>query len=372
MVLTNIFATTQSYCQTMETVRARGKCYKELGNTLPIWWYHPDHLGSSSYLTDITGTPSHYYNYLPFGEEMVAQNNSSYNNVYRFSAKELDEETGFYYYGARYYDPRISIWQSVDPLAEKFPNANPYSYCFQNPVNMIDPTGMEPDEPIMKNIYIVIDFNGTDHPSDKMRDIIEFKGMEKEGWHGIYAQNINDAKNQLADYLKGSNAETIVLESHGAPTYSDEELTNQNGNNFHTNNTPIETISTGDLDRSVNGLNNKNQADVNALISIVNSVKKGGDFYLNSCNTGDSDSFFLSLGKLTGNNVNLFGNMDLCSHFIETDKNPNKAIYSPKALFKEPFNIGRGYGKLFQAGCPDGPPIILLDNIGIDKNGLKY
>jgi RHS repeat-associated protein len=40
---------------------------------------------------------------------------------YKFNGKELDEETGLYYYGARYYDPRISIWLSVHPLAERHP-----------------------------------------------------------------------------------------------------------------------------------------------------------------------------------------------------------------------------------------------------------
>jgi RHS repeat-associated protein len=69
-----------------------------------------------------------------------------YNSPYKFNGKELDEETGFYYYGARYYDPRISIWQSVDPLAEKFFNRNPYEYCFSNPINLTDPTGMGPEE----------------------------------------------------------------------------------------------------------------------------------------------------------------------------------------------------------------------------------
>jgi RHS repeat-associated protein len=55
----------------------------------------------------------------------------------------LDEETGLYYYGARYYDPRTSIWLSTDPLAEKYPAHNPYVYCLQNPVNIIDPDGPE-------------------------------------------------------------------------------------------------------------------------------------------------------------------------------------------------------------------------------------
>ena len=64
-----------------------------------------------------------------------------YENPYKFNAKELDSETGFYYYGARYYNPRLSIWNSVDPLAEKYPSWSPYAYCGNNPINYIDPDG---------------------------------------------------------------------------------------------------------------------------------------------------------------------------------------------------------------------------------------
>ena len=45
---------------------------------------------------------------------------SYYKTPYKFNGKELDEETGLYYYGARYYDPRISVWLSVDQLYEVF------------------------------------------------------------------------------------------------------------------------------------------------------------------------------------------------------------------------------------------------------------
>ena len=66
-----------------------------------------------------------------------------YETPYKFNGKELDSETGLYYYGARYYDPRTSIWLSTDPLMEKYPSMNPYVYCAQNPVNMVDPDGRD-------------------------------------------------------------------------------------------------------------------------------------------------------------------------------------------------------------------------------------
>jgi len=52
-----------------------------------------------------------------------------------------------YYYGARYYDPKTSVFLGVDPLADKFPFINPYSYCFNNPVRLTDPFGLEPEGP---------------------------------------------------------------------------------------------------------------------------------------------------------------------------------------------------------------------------------
>jgi RHS repeat-associated protein len=66
-----------------------------------------------------------------------------WNTPYKFNAKELDEETGMYYYGARYYTPEVSIWLSVDPLADKYPSMSPYIYCAGNPVILVDPNGMD-------------------------------------------------------------------------------------------------------------------------------------------------------------------------------------------------------------------------------------
>jgi RHS repeat-associated protein len=81
--------------------------------------------------------------YLPFGETLVEEHLNSNNSPYKFNGKELDEETGNYYYGARYYDPKTSIWLSVDPLAEKYPGISPYAYVANNPLNYIDPDGRD-------------------------------------------------------------------------------------------------------------------------------------------------------------------------------------------------------------------------------------
>ena len=61
---------------------------------------------------------------------------------YLFNAKEFDEETGMYYYGARYYDPRVSLWISTDILDEKNYGNSSYAYTY-NPITFIDPIGTD-------------------------------------------------------------------------------------------------------------------------------------------------------------------------------------------------------------------------------------
>ncbi len=110
------------------------------------YYYHSDHLGSSSYLTNLDGAVVQHVEYVPFGEVFIEERNNTWNTPYLFNGKELDEETGLYYYGARYYNPRETVWLSVDPLAEFYPDYSPYNYVLLNPVKLIDPTGMGPTD----------------------------------------------------------------------------------------------------------------------------------------------------------------------------------------------------------------------------------
>ena len=107
------------------------------------FYYHPDHLGSSSYITNLDGEVSQHIEYVPFGEVFIEERNNTWNTPYLFNAKEFDEETGMYYYGARYMDPQNSMWLGVDPLTEKYPNLTGYCYTNNNPVKYIDPTGTD-------------------------------------------------------------------------------------------------------------------------------------------------------------------------------------------------------------------------------------
>jgi RHS repeat-associated protein len=105
-----------------------------------LFYYHPDHLGSTGMVTDNLSNITAGYLYAPFGE--ILQEHLAVDNripKYAFNAKELDEENGMYYYSARYYAPPTFI--SRDPMFEKYPSISPYTYCSNNPINRIDPSG---------------------------------------------------------------------------------------------------------------------------------------------------------------------------------------------------------------------------------------
>ena len=95
------------------------------------YWYHPDHLGSASWVSDKAGKGIQRLYYLPWGEELDNQRKSgyTYNSRYTFSGKERDEETGYGYFGARHRHSglagtsTLSIWLSVDPAGRQVPRS---------------------------------------------------------------------------------------------------------------------------------------------------------------------------------------------------------------------------------------------------------
>jgi RHS repeat-associated protein len=150
------------------------------------YFYHPDHLGSTSYITDASGEVYQHLEYFAFGETFVEEHNNTDKTPYLFNGKELDEETGLYYYGARYYDAQTSIWLSVDPLAEAYPNVTPYNYVLNNPIKSIDPNGMSTYTDADGNVV-----GGT--VDDKDKGVYMVDGLTKDSFD---AGKINDYKEQ--------------------------------------------------------------------------------------------------------------------------------------------------------------------------------
>ena len=200
-------------------------------NTSAIYYYHPNHLGSTCYVTDGNAIVQQGFLYAPFGE-ITNEHNVGWQSgtlpKYSFNAKELDEETGMYYYEARYMAPPVFI--SRDPLFEKYPTFSPYAYCANNPVKFIDPTGEE----------IVIDnYDGYGH-SIKYKPNMRLTGTKaarsqitalnemiktEAGWKLIYNLDKSDKKFYITDKSSGTEQTSATVK------YKNGAMLKMGGNN---------------------------------------------------------------------------------------------------------------------------------------------
>lgn len=108
-----------------------------------IFYYHPDHLGSATWITDDQRQAVQYIHYMPYGELWANDQALDYDEKFKFTGKERDTETGYDYFGARYYLSLLGIWLSPDPLLDKYPNISSYAFCGWNPINRIDIDGQD-------------------------------------------------------------------------------------------------------------------------------------------------------------------------------------------------------------------------------------
>jgi RHS repeat-associated protein len=115
-------------------------------------YYHTDQVDSVSLVTDETGTAVHRFEYLPYGEAWKKERNTKVgeeDHNPKFNSQELDTETNFYYYNARYYDPEFCRFITADPVVDgvhSLSGWNGYMYVQGNPIVYKDPTGNEKNE----------------------------------------------------------------------------------------------------------------------------------------------------------------------------------------------------------------------------------
>ena len=183
------------------------------------FYYHPDHLGSSSYITNLDGEVSQHIEYVPFGEVFIEERNNTWNTPYLFNAKEFDEETGMYYYGARYYEPRLSLWMSVDRFTEKYPQLSAYCYCAENPIKFEDFRGDSLNMSIVKMMDKRYFTNNLDKITEDLKLITglditvsgDYMQYEKDA-HGnpIYDQGSETARKFLMEIIDGPNIDVFV------------------------------------------------------------------------------------------------------------------------------------------------------------------
>ncbi len=103
-----------------------------------VYYYHTDQVGTVRAITDQSGKVVFNADYFAFGAKFVS--NGDFDETHGFTGKEYDSDTGLYYYNARWYDPDLGRFISEDPAADPN-NPNLYSYCGNNGISRIDPTG---------------------------------------------------------------------------------------------------------------------------------------------------------------------------------------------------------------------------------------
>jgi|LSQX01.1.fsa_nt_gb RHS repeat-associated protein len=138
----------------------------------------------------------HHIEYI-FTGELFLEQRSYWHTPFKFNGKELDAETGLYYYGARYYTPEYGIWLSVDPLSDKYPSMSAFMYCAGNPVVLVDPDGRDIVDADGNVIYTHKD--GWSDKASKGAKIIGNAMMETETGKNEFNKLVDsDAKIQLA------------------------------------------------------------------------------------------------------------------------------------------------------------------------------
>ena len=119
-------------------------------------FFHPDHLGSTTLVTDEQGNVIEQIAYAPYGQTVTRLGASG--APPRFTGQRLDASTGLYYYQARYYDPQLGRFTQPDPIIRTLTDPqtlNRYAYVRNNPVNLVDPTGYS-FWSVFKRVYVAL------------------------------------------------------------------------------------------------------------------------------------------------------------------------------------------------------------------------
>ena len=175
---------------------------------------------------------------MPLAHSLESGSTTSFSegyNTFSFSGKEKDSESGYYYFGARYFMPTLSIWNSVDPMADKYPSLSPYNYCAWNPIKLVDPDGdsiifnNKEDRQFVESL-ILKKIDGKRNPNYSRAFAKKYNDLEKAPHHFVFESwdysdkrdnnGLFEPKNDysIIHFTKGETPETSIPEI-GASEY---------------------------------------------------------------------------------------------------------------------------------------------------------
>jgi len=285
------------------------------GQGLSHEYFLKDHLGNTRVVFDSNGAVLQATDYYAFGLEHTPKAKEN-ENRYLFAGKELQDDAigsvslNWIDFGARFYDPQIARWHVIDAKAEKYTSSSTYAYALNNPINLIDPNGMEVIEVNggykytgddakaafnvlkSKNLYIAL------IKDKKVRENTNSElGQKAHGqWNVFGAQDLKEAL-FLTSFIGDKSVSNMVLDAHSKTLTSKGIIKNIGISLSTTESQYITADDKGNFTGNQSGL-------VEGFSSLLNKIEDNGTFATNACNLGSGD---FGINTLKGLN-NLSGN----------------------------------------------------------------
>jgi RHS repeat-associated protein len=319
-----------------------------------IRYQYDNHLGSSSLELDESANAISYEEYHPFGTSSyrLGTNEAEVQlKRYRYVGKERDEETGLYYYGARYYAAWLCRFVSVDPLQHEYPHYTPYQYAGNKPVTYIDLDGLEEAKPNNQNVMIILG------PTEAQKEAENNDNGNNGNWIIFSAENLIEAYSEI-NKRELNNIQTLVFKSHGshsgpalipdAPTTALSEIAR------------AKTITSIDLmeflysstlstkEATIDSIGQNKWDNLEAFVNIVAKINNGGNLIFSGCRVGQGsfpETLAKELNRFYGLNLNVYANMDPSIQYFYDSNNESQKTFLNYQLSQ--YDVAKG---LFELG----------------------
>jgi len=307
---------------------------KESDGSFSYLYQYKDHLGNIrvSYKDAnnngiiSSGEVQEEMNYYPFGMQHKGYNSVISTNNYKYNGKELQDELGLnlYDYGARNYDPALCRWINIDVLAENYMNLSGYSYCINNPLLFIDPTGMAVEEIAggirftgedaisafnvlrgrSKNVFIEVVAGKKRRASMNSKDKEAINGP----WSFFAVRNLRIGAKML-DVFSDYSLDNLIVSNHGGSDKFKSFFEIGIGGESISDDTSITTseIKSFNIKKGINLT--AGEKEVLSFLNMGNKVKQNGNFIFNFCMTGKGTTGLQTLAELKillGDRLNVY------------------------------------------------------------------